>query len=155
MGEVGMEIRRVNLPYFVPKECVVKVRESGYEPDVIVLDRQALKTDPQWEKASTITQGRSAKLVIEITSTNWGDDYAMKLEAYEALEIPEYWICDYLRLGGKRYIASPKQPTFLVHTLDESGKYQVKQFREVQPIESKLFPELQLNLEQILAAIAL
>lgn len=151
--KLGNEIERSQFPYFVPKECVVKHRESGYEPDVIVLDEQALEDDPRWEKESTITQGKSAKLVIEVTSTNWSDDYALKLEDYEALDIEEYWICDYLGLGGKRYIGSPKQPTFSVYQLNKEREYEVKQFRGEQAIASKVFPELQLNLNQVLERI--
>ena len=149
--KLGIEIERLQLPYFIPKECVVKFSESGYEPDVIVLNRQTLSDDPRWKKASTITRGESAKLVIEIANTNWSDDYALKLEDYEALGIEEYWICDYLGLGGKRYIGSPKQPTFSVYQLDEAGEYQVKLFRENQAIESNIFPELQLTMSQILS----
>ena len=77
----------------------------------------------------------------------------MKLEDYEALGIAEYWICDYLGLGGRRYIGSPKQPTFSVYQLHQSGEYQVKQFRGEQRIESLAFPDLQLSLNQILAAV--
>lgn len=152
--KLGIEIERLQLPYFVPKECVVKFGESGYEPDVIVLNRQTLSDDSRWKKESTITRGESAKLVIEVTSTNWSDDYALKLEDYEALGIEEYWICDYLGLGGKRYIGSPKQPTFSVYQLNEAGEYQVQQFRGEQAIESKVFPQLQLTLNQILTAVS-
>ncbi|PSB24064.1 Uma2 family endonuclease [Stenomitos frigidus] len=152
VAEVNFEIRRLRLPYFVPKECIVKYSESGYEPDLIVLDSNTIAADTRWAKESTITRGESAKVVVEVVSTNWSDDYAMKLEDYEALGIAEYWVCDYLGLGGKRYIGSPKQPTFSVYQLNPAGEYQVKQFRGQQVIESLVFPELQLSLEQILAA---
>ena len=38
--KVGIEIERLNLPYFIPKACVIKPmrEESGYEPDIIVLN---------------------------------------------------------------------------------------------------------------------
>ena len=152
--KLGIEIERLQSPYFVPKECVVKFEESGYEPDVIVLNRQTLGDDPRWQKESTITRGKSAKLVIEVVSTNWSDDYALKLEDYEAIGIEEYWICDYLGLGGRRYIGAPKQPTFSVYQLNEAGEYQVKQFRGEQAIKSKVFPELQLSMNQILLKIS-
>lgn len=152
--KLGIESERLQFPYFVPKECVVKVGESGYEPDVIVLNRQTLGDDPRWQKESTITRGESAKLVIEVVSTNWSDDYALKLEDYEAIGIEEYWICDYLGLGGRRYIGAPKQPTFSVYQLNEAGEYQVNQFRGEQAIESKVFAELQLSMNQILLKIS-
>lgn len=152
-GILFVEIGRSQLPYFIPKECVVKVNESGYEPDVIVLNRRTITDDPRWEKESTITRGASARLIVEIVSTNWSDDYALKLEDYEALGIQEYWICDYLGLGGKRYIGSPKRPTFSVYHQDANGEYQLQQFRGNEPIVSGVFPELQLSIEQILMAV--
>lgn len=151
--KLGMEIRRLNLAYFIPKECVIKSarNESGYEPDVIVLDEQTIGEDPRWEKESILTKGTSARLVIEVVSTNWGDDYALKLEEYEVLGIAEYWIVDYLGLGGRRFIGNPKQPTVSVYQLVE-GEYVVKQFRENSRIESATFPELNLTASQIFQA---
>jgi Uma2 family endonuclease len=90
-------------------------------------------------------------LVIEVVSTNWSDDYALKLEDYEAMGIPEYWIVDYLGLGGRRYIGNPKRPTLSVHQLI-NGVYQVKQFREGERIESPTFPDLNLTAQQIFSA---
>lgn len=152
-AELSFEIRRLNLSYFIPKECVIKSarNESGYEPDVIVLDEQTIEEDPRWEKESIITKGNSARLVIEVVSTNWSDDYALKLEEYEALGIPEYWIIDYLGLGGRRFIGNPKQPTVSVYQLIE-GEYVVKQFRENSLIESATFTELNLTASQIFQA---
>jgi Uma2 family endonuclease len=92
------EIVHNQLPDFTPKECVIRSLdgESGYEPDVIVINRQTIENDPKWAKESVITQGESAALVIEVVSTNWRDDYHKKFADYEALGIPEYWIVDYL-----------------------------------------------------------
>ena len=88
--KVGIEIERLNLPYFIPKEWVIKPmrEESGYEPDIIVLNEQTIGNEPRWEKSSIITMGSSVPLIVEVTSTNWGDDYALKLEAYESMGIP-------------------------------------------------------------------
>lgn len=145
-----MEIERLQLPYFIPRECVIKPigDQSGYEPDVIVVNRQALKLEPRWDAESIITQGKSTSLVVEVVSTNWSDDYALKLEEYEGMGIAEYWIVDYLGLGGRRYIGNPKQPTFSVYLLVE-GEYQVSQFRGDEPIKSLTFPDLNLTAQQI------
>ena len=143
--ELAFEIRRENLPYFIPRECIIKVSEdTGYEPDVIILDRAALEAEPLWEKASTVQDGASIKLVIEVVSTNWQDDYEVKLAAYEALAIPEYWILDYAGLGGVRHIGKPKQPTLTVCTLVD-GEYEVTRFRAEEQVVSPLFPELELK----------
>jgi Uma2 family endonuclease len=153
VAELNFEIRRVQLPYFIPKECVVKPRrdESGYEPDVIVLDERTIEDDPRWERESIIAKGTSVRLVIEVVSTNWSDDYALKLEEYEGMGIPEYWIVDYLGLGGRRYIGFPKQPTLSVYQLID-GEYQGKQFRGSDRVESLAFPELNLTASQIFSA---
>lgn len=84
-------------------------------------------------------------------STNWHDDYALKLEDYGEMGIPEYWIVDYLGLGGRKFIGYPKQPTLSVCQFVE-GEYQVRLFRERDRIESLIFPELELTVEQVFQA---
>jgi Uma2 family endonuclease len=150
IAELNFEIRRLGLPYFLPKECVVKAENelSGYEPDAIVLDRQGTDSEPRWKKQSIITMGSSVRLIVEVVSTNWRDDYGYKLVDYEALGISEYWIADYLGLGGRRYIGNPKQPTFLVHNLVD-GEYQSSQFRGDDRVLSPTFPQLNLTVTQI------
>jgi Uma2 family endonuclease len=83
-------------------------------------------------------------------STNWQDDYLMKLGEYEKLGIGEYWIVDYLGLGGRRYIGDPKQPTISVYHLVE-GEYMLNLFRDQDIISSPTFPEFNLTAEQIFA----
>jgi Uma2 family endonuclease len=151
--KLGMEIERLKLPYFVPKECIVKADNelSSYEPDAIVLDRQGTDSEPRWKQESIITMGSSVRLIVEVVSTNWRDDYGYKLIDYEALGISEYWIVDYLGLGGRRYIGNPKQPTFFVHHLVDD-EYQTSQFRGDDRIVSPTFPELDLTVQQIFTA---
>ncbi len=58
-------------------------------------------------------QGASIKFFAEVVSGNWQYDYSRKLEDYEILGIPEYWIADYAGLGGTRHIGRPKRPVFV------------------------------------------
>ncbi|WP_069790091.1 Uma2 family endonuclease [Cyanobacterium sp. IPPAS B-1200] len=147
--ELTFEIRRLNLPYFAPKECLIKGdRFSGYEPDGIILDKKMLENEPLWENQSTLLSGNAVKLIIEVVSGNWSDDYALKLDAYESLGIREYWIIDYLGLGRRKFIGYPKQPTLTIYTL-EKGEYQGQQFRANEIIRSTIFSQLNLNVEQI------
>lgn len=153
-GELFAEIKRLQLPYLIPRQAIVKpidTNQSGYNPDVIVLDQSGLNQETLWKKRSTITRGASVKVVIEVVSTNWRDDYGHKFIDYEALQIPEYWIVDYLGLGGRRYIGVPKQATVSVYQLVD-GEYQVQQFRGRDRLVSVAFPELNLTAEQIFAA---
>lgn len=150
-GEFFAEIRELKVPYIIPRQAIIKPIDSdksGYSPDVIVLDNSALKDEPFWQKRSTITNGKTVKLAIEVVSTNWRDDYGHKLIDYEALQIPEYWIVDYLGLGGKRYIGEDKQPTISIYNLVDE-EYNLQQFRENDVITSPTFPQLKLTANQI------
>ncbi len=147
--ELGIEFRRQQLPYFIPKECLIKLADNqGYEPDVIVLDRSLLEMEPRWQKESVITQGATIALAIEIISTNWRDDYGRKVNDYETLGIGELWLIDYQGLGGTRYIGSPKQPVISIYSLMD-GEYIVNQFRGDEVVRSPSFPELNLTANQI------
>lgn len=120
----------------------------GYEPDIVILDETAIADEPRWERESVITRGQSIKLAVEVVSTNWRDNYLLKLADYEAFGIQEYWIVDYLGLGGRRYIGSPKKPTFTIcHLVD--GEFELQQFRGSQPIVSPMFPGLSLTVDQV------
>ncbi|MBD2126868.1 Uma2 family endonuclease [Microcoleus sp. ZQ-A2] len=151
--DVGTAIRQANLPYFIPKECIVRSMDgnSGYEPDVIVLDESTLIDEPDWESGSIITLGKSIKIIVEVVSSNWRDDYFTKLGEYEALGIQEYWIVDYAALGGRRFIGNPKQSTFTVCQLVD-GEYELQQFRAGDRLLSPTFPNLALTVDQVFAA---
>lgn len=146
---LGAVIRQADHPYFIPKESIIKIsNDTGYEADILVLDENAISQEPRWERESIVTMGRSIKLAVEVVSSNWRDDYLFKLADYEALGIEEYWIVDYLGLGGRRYIGSPKQPTFTVCTLLE-GEYELQQFRGDDAIVSTVFPNFIWTANQI------
>lgn len=150
---ITAEYLRLNLPYGIPKTALVKPpeSESAYSPDVLVLNRRNLANETLWEKESTVTQAASVSLVIEVVSTNWRVDYLTKAGDYEEMGIPEYWIVDYLGLGGRRFIGSPKRPIISVHELID-GEYQVSQFRGNDRVVSPTFPELSLTANQIFQA---
>lgn len=148
--KLGVQIDRYELPYSIPGDCLLKPLddESGYQPDVIVLDKGELSKEPRWQKESIITLGTSVRLVVEVVSTNWQNDYLRKVGDYELMGIPEYWIVDYLGLGGRRFIGDPKSPTLSVYNM-VNGEYEVRQFRDDERVESLAFPELQLTAKQI------
>ncbi|NLQ06827.1 Uma2 family endonuclease [Cylindrospermopsis raciborskii LB2897] len=148
--EISVDIKQLGLPYFIPKTALIKPpeNESGYSPDIMVVNPSNLIHEPLWKKQSTVTQGASIPLVIEVVSTNWRDDYFTKLGQYEAVGIPEYWIVDYAALGGRRFLGSPKQPTISIYSLVD-GEYQIIQFRGDDQIVSPTFPQFSLTANQI------
>jgi Uma2 family endonuclease len=143
----------LDLPYVISNQVLVKPpeSESAFLPDILLLNLSNLDNEPLWEEKSTVTQGASIPLVIEVVSTNWRTDYFTKLGQYEAIGIPEYWIIDYLALGGKKFIGDPKKPTISIYSLVE-GEYQVSQFKDDDKIISPTFPELNLTANQIFKA---
>jgi Uma2 family endonuclease len=151
-SRLSVEIERLNLPFLIPKTCILRPYDNqatARRPDVIVLDERALIQEPYWQQEPIIIFGTSIKLVVEVVSTNWENDYARKVEDYALMGIPEYWIVDFRGLGGIRYIGDPKQPTLTVNTL--AGKlYEQKQYRLGERVQSSLLPELTLQLAELL-----
>ena len=151
--KIMVEYLRLSLPYRIAKTVLIKPEdsESAYSPDILVLNRPNLLNESLWERQSTVTQGASIPLVVEVVSTNWRVDYLTKVKDYEEIGISEYWIVDYLGLGGRRFIGNPKQPTILIHELIE-GEYQVTSFQGDDRVVSPTFPELVLTANQIFQA---
>ena len=151
-GRVYAEIFRSNLNWLIPKTCLIKppaAQATALRPDVIIMDKEKLRQEPLWEKEPIICRGDTIKLVAEVVSTNWQDDYARKVEEYSLLGIPEYWIIDFRGLGGLQFIGNPKQTTFTVCQLVD-GIYQQQQYRLGDMICSYLFPNLQLKLDDVM-----
>jgi Uma2 family endonuclease len=146
------EVRRLGLDYVVDKEIVIRVlnsdnREQGRNPDVSVVEQKI------WDKYLNTYVGirEPIQLAVEVTSTNWEDDYIDKLDEYQRLGIAEYWIVDYLAIASRTYLGKPKVPTVFVHHLVD-GQYQVQAFRGDERIISQTFPELEVTVNQIVAA---
>jgi Uma2 family endonuclease len=151
--EIAVQIKHLKLSYGIPNQVIVRPpeKDSGYFPDVLVLNRANLVNETLWQKQSVLSLGASIPLVIEVVSTNWRDDYYLKYADYEEMGIPEYWIVDYAALGGRNFIGNPKQPTISVCNLVD-GEYQVLKFRENDRIVSQTFLYLNLTANQIFGA---
>ncbi|WP_414581952.1 Uma2 family endonuclease [Scytonema sp. PCC 10023] len=151
--KLNVEIDRQDATYFIPHRCLIKLlgTETAFRPDVIVLDQTRLINEPLWQHQPVITSGNSIKLIAEVVSTNWQNDYARKVEDYALLGVPEYWIVDSLGIGGREYIGKPKQPTVTISTLVED-EYQKQLFQNNDQLVSSIFPNLQLTARQIFVA---
>ncbi|MHC5722060.1 MAG: Uma2 family endonuclease, partial [Nostoc sp.] len=62
--EIPFEIKRLGLPYFMPNQAIVRPTEkdSGYFPDVLVLNRANLANEKLWKKQSIVSLGASIPL---------------------------------------------------------------------------------------------
>lgn len=148
--EISFEIKRLGLSYSIPNQVIVRPddKDSGYFPDVLVINRANLPNESRWKKESILSSGASIPLVIEVVSTNWRDDYYSKFADYEEMGILEYWIVDYAALGGRNFIGNPKQPTISVCNLVDE-EYTITKFQNSDRLISQTFPDLTLTVNQI------
>ena len=147
-----VQIDLADLPWVILQRPLFRppnIEMTAFRPDVAVIDETALTSEPLWLEQSTLTQSSSIKLIAEVVSSNWQNDYSRKLEDYESLGVPEYWIADHAGIGGTRHIGSPKRPTLTICTL-VNGRYEINQFRDDTLIVSPTFPELTLTANQVL-----
>ena len=144
----------LNLPYVPRQSKQVRLNaapgesESSRKADIVVFAKE------EWVRMRQSSASAAAyippPLAIEVVSTNWRDDYRIKLNEYETLGIIEYWIVDYAGLGGVQYIGSPKQPTVTINRLID-GEYQALRYQGEAIIVSPTFPQLVLTTAQIVA----
>ncbi|NWF59702.1 MAG: Uma2 family endonuclease [Fischerella sp.] len=147
------EVKRLKLDYRVSGRIMVRTltsdgKEQGRHPDVSVVDKTLW--DSNLAAYSALLE--PLQLAVEVVSTNWEDDYIDKLDEYQRLGIPEYWIVDYLAVASRSYLGNPKVPTIFIYLLDKNGVYQYKPYRGSDRIVSQTFPELALTAEQVLKA---
>ena len=132
------EIRRLALDYIVDKDIVIRTvkasgQEQGRNPDVGVVKASVWNSNVRGYGALT----EPIQLAVEVTSTNWEDDYVDKLDEYQRLGIREYWIVDYLAIASRAYLGNPKVPTVFVYSW-ENDRYVVQTFRDDERIISPL-----------------
>jgi Uma2 family endonuclease len=147
---LDLQIRQENRPYTIPESRLLKPQlpDSGYRPDVVLLDNTQLDNEPLWQQSATVQHGRTIPLVVEVVNTNWQNDYGHKLVEYEAMGISEYWIVDFQALGAMHYIGQPRQPTITICQL-ENGVYQLQRLVAGQTVQSKIFDHLALTTDAV------
>ncbi len=144
------EVERLQLNYRVSGRIMIGTqtsegKEQGRQPDVTVVDKTVWETYPTAYSALL----EPPQLVVEVVSNNWENDYIDKLDEYQRLGIPEYWIVDYLAVGSRKYLGNPKEPAILICTL-EKGQYKINRYREKDSLVSLTFPDLKITVAEIL-----
>lgn len=123
-------------------------------PDLTVVDRAF------WLQQEDSILREAPSAAIEIVSINWRDDYEKKPLWYAGYGVQELWLIDPLYVK-QRYpkAKNPKiaEPTISIGKLKPSPKitvqyeYDFQVFTGSNRIESELFPELKLTVDQIVA----
>lgn len=132
------EIQRLGYPWEAFREVGQQTEEdSARLPDVLVVP---LELAEKLMNQSAVLQVPSL-LVVEIVSPSSStDDYKEKLEEYQALGIPEYWIANPESKRDKRVTVYQLQ----------NKVYQKQEFRGSQQIISATFPQMNLTTDQVL-----
>ncbi|MGK7944482.1 MAG: Uma2 family endonuclease [Microcystaceae cyanobacterium] len=146
------EVKRLQLNYWISGRVMIGThsaegKEQGRQPDVTVVDKTIWEAYPSAYSALL----EPPQLVVEVVSTNWENDYVDKLDEYQHLGIPEYWIVDYLAVGSRDYLGNPKEPAIFICTLD-NNQYKIERYRGEDSMISPTFPELKMTVQDILAS---
>jgi len=150
-GELFLEIRQQRLNFEIHPKALCRLEKGDHRrPDLIVVDKTTWRRNTQSEAILK----EPPILAIEIVSTNWEEDYIKKALWYAAFGVAEYWVTDLLlRIKDypKRKHPNINIPTVSVGTL-QNGEYQWQRFTGQDRIISPTFPNLNLTVEQIIAA---
>jgi Uma2 family endonuclease len=130
-----------NLPYVVRVNAGVQTEEDTSRlPDIAMYDRH------DWERLlkqggpAVLRLGEPMRLVVEVTSENWKDDYYDKRAEYEQRRIPEYWIVD----GRRKQVVA-------LYLAEDATTYQEQVLRPGDVLASRVLAGLTLPVETILA----
>ncbi|MEA5596180.1 Uma2 family endonuclease [Rivularia sp. UHCC 0363] len=131
------QIKLLNLPWMCFREAGIRTgwRKSRLSDVYIVTSEQVI----EFLDESAVCQSPPLLVVEVVSPESVKRDYRYKRSEYAALEIPEYWIVDPIE----------SKITIL---LWEEGLYEDTEFTGYQKIISRIFPQLNLTVEQVLAA---
>ena len=142
-NEFRDEIKRMNQPW-VSKQMVVGIRsprggrwDTSRIPDVMVLSLEQWRTLQAREAVIEFNESPPLLVVEVVSESTKTVDYRAKRGEYSVLDIPEYWIVD------------PLLSKVTIFMLNEEW-YEPVEFVSVDIIQSPLFPNLHLTVEQIL-----
>lgn len=113
-------------------------------PDVTVLRPEHLELMDKLKKNAILFGMPAPCLAVELVSpggegsANYRRDYEWKKQQYEWWQIPEYWIID-------------RHEWQVVVFVLEDGRYQSTIFTQVEMVDSRMFPTLNLSAERILS----
>ncbi|MCC3405717.1 MAG: Uma2 family endonuclease [Microcoleus sp. PH2017_10_PVI_O_A] len=131
-----------NLDLVVKTGLGVRTNENKSRiPDVVVCTQSLLEQAAARPGAGILDFDEKPLLVIEVVSENRPEYYIIKRAEYNLADVPEYWIADPKQNKGKlRVLAFP----------EDDDIYEQNDYLPGQQIESVLFPDLVLLVDEIL-----
>ncbi len=130
-----------DLPYVVRVNAGVQTEEDTSRlPDIAVYDRHDWDRLLKHGGPAVLRLGEPMRLVVEVTSENWKDDYYDKRAEYEQRRIPEYWIVD----GRRKQVVA-------LHLAEDAAAYHEQVLKPGDVLASQVLAGLTLPVETILA----
>jgi Uma2 family endonuclease len=150
--QLDREIDRQPLSLLRTYGCLITppTPHTALRPDLMILDRAELDSEPLiWSNDPIVSRGTTIKLIAEVVSACWQNDYVIKVEEYAKFGVVEYWIIDPIGLGSESMIGVANQPMIVICSLVDD-RYQQQVLKGDDGIRSVLFPELELTVDQVL-----
>ena len=131
---------RTQRPLQASREFGVRIGDNTCRiVDVCVNAKDCWQKIAQPGEIGIFQQAQTPLLVVEVASTNTKEDYETKYREYASIGIPEYWIVNHRREHLR------------VCTLDPaSATYRYREFGKGERIISKVLPQLELTVDEIL-----
>lgn len=130
-----------NLPLVAVVTTAVRTEENSFRvPDVVICTQSLWEQVCAQSGSAVLDFEEKPRLVIEVTSQNWRDDYIRKRAEYDLIDILEYWIVD-PNLLKIRVCSRP----------DNEGGYSHQEFLPGQQVQSVQFPEFILSVNEVLS----
>lgn len=134
-------LAKYELPLVAITMVGVRTEEDSVRiPDVVVCTQSLWQQILNRKGAGVLDFEEKPQLVVEVTSTNWREDYLLKRAEYALRDVPEYWIVD----PNKQKIRVCFNPQ------NEDG-YEHREFLLGQDFRSVEFSELIIPVEQVLS----
>ena len=120
----------------------------GRRPDLALIAKSERWRESEIEQSITTVP----LLIVEVASSNWSNDLIDKQEEYQSLKVPEYWIVDYQGQIPAKYCQRGKGTKVIHLVLEQSGQYKKVEYVGSEIVPCKVFPVLQLTVDQIIRA---
>lgn len=150
--EFRSEIERLGLAWVCKQAAIgVQVPQAGSRVTTRIPDVTVVTTE-QWQEIldhTAVLVDSSPLLIVEVVSEDTKLlDHRHKRAEYNVLEVPEYWVVDFLE-------NDPNYPPGVTVFSWVEGFYEEAIFRNNEQIISHVFPELVLTVDQVLTVDAL